>query len=100
MPRISVDTLHDWERIKTSYTNAAMGELEARLSDTNEEGGTRTEEEKEVLRAHMRKVRVFVEGMLMRSEVEPGCSWQRSSLRGRSRCPKPTCASMVGISKT
>lgn len=57
VPRISVDTLHDWERIKTSYTQAAMAELEERLNGPKEGGGKRTEEEKENLRAHMQKVR-------------------------------------------
>lgn len=28
VPRIAVDTLHDWERIKASYAEAAMQELE------------------------------------------------------------------------
>ncbi len=28
VPRISVDSLADWERIKASYAQAAMGELE------------------------------------------------------------------------
>lgn len=69
VPRISVDTLHDWERIKTSYTDAAMGELEERLNDPKE---GRSEEEKEVLRAHMRKVRVFAEGTFLRSRSGQG----------------------------
>ena len=57
VPRISVDTLHDWERIKASYSDAAMAELEERLNDSKEVGGRKTEAEKEVLRAHLRKVR-------------------------------------------
>ena len=57
VPRISVDTLHDWERIKASYTKAAMTELEERLNHPKEGGGKRSESEKETLRAHLRKVR-------------------------------------------
>lgn len=57
VPRISVDTLHDWERVKASYTDAAMSELEERMNGGKEGGGTRSEGEKEILRAHLRKVR-------------------------------------------
>lgn len=58
VPRISVDTLHDWERVKASYTDAAMSELEERMNGGKEGGGRRSEGEKEILRAHLRKVRL------------------------------------------
>lgn len=53
VPRISVDTLHDWERIKKSYSDAAMTELEERMA---KEGRFKKDEDKEALRAYLRKV--------------------------------------------
>ncbi|KAI0338175.1 hypothetical protein BDW22DRAFT_1363309 [Trametopsis cervina] len=49
VPRIAVDTLHDWERIKASYTEAAMQELEDSMKKEKKD-----EHSKEVLRAHLR----------------------------------------------
>lgn len=51
LPRIAVDTLHDWQRVKASYTNAAVAEFEKRTA-------SRTPAERDALRIHLHKVRV------------------------------------------
>ncbi|PSS29855.1 hypothetical protein PHLCEN_2v2648 [Hermanssonia centrifuga] len=48
LPRISVDSLHDWERIKASYTDAAMATFETRVA-------SRSEADKKLLRKHLQK---------------------------------------------
>ncbi|TCD71118.1 hypothetical protein EIP91_000212 [Steccherinum ochraceum] len=50
IPRISVDTLEDWFRIKESYTAAAMGALERRVAST-----PRSTQNIERLREHMKQ---------------------------------------------
>ena len=52
VPRVAVDSLHDWARIRMSYTDAAMAQLEARLAGTR-----RTPAEQERLRSMLEKVR-------------------------------------------
>ena len=47
--RISVDSLHDWERIKNSYTTAAYENLEARIAG-------RSEADKQKLRGQLQRV--------------------------------------------
>ena len=49
VPRISVDNLYDWERIKKSYADAAYAQLDARTKG-------RSKEDKARLRAAMEKV--------------------------------------------
>ena len=49
MPRISVDKLQDWERIKRSYTSAAYATLEARIA-------SRSEADKRMLRGQLQRV--------------------------------------------
>ncbi|KAI0084635.1 hypothetical protein BDY19DRAFT_898225 [Irpex rosettiformis] len=49
VPRISVDSLADWERIKTSYAEAAMNELEQSYKERKDEAS------KEIMRGHLRK---------------------------------------------
>ncbi|THG98481.1 hypothetical protein EW026_g3712 [Hermanssonia centrifuga] len=48
LPRISVDSLHDWERIKASYTDAATATFETRVA-------SRSEADKNLLRKHLQK---------------------------------------------
>ncbi|KAF7790121.1 hypothetical protein EIP86_001073 [Pleurotus ostreatoroseus] len=48
MPRISVDKLQDWERIKRSYTSAAYATLEARIA-------SRSEADKRMLRGQLQR---------------------------------------------
>ncbi|KAI0799874.1 hypothetical protein BC629DRAFT_205218 [Irpex lacteus] len=50
VPRISVDSLADWERIKASYAQAAMGELEESMKKDKKD-----EASKEVMRGHLRR---------------------------------------------
>ncbi|KAI0687821.1 hypothetical protein BC835DRAFT_1419656 [Cytidiella melzeri] len=50
VPRISVDTLQDWERIKTSYVEAAMKELEDSMKREKKD-----EASKEALRGHLKR---------------------------------------------
>ncbi|CAL1702421.1 unnamed protein product [Somion occarium] len=51
LPRISVDTLHDWNRIKTSYTNAAFSALDTRISASGMD-----EKRSNALKNHMKKL--------------------------------------------
>lgn len=51
VPRISVDALYNWERIKNSYTKAAHASLEGRIA-------SRSDADKKLLRAHLQKVRL------------------------------------------
>lgn len=51
IPRISVDTLEDWYRIKESYTAAAMTALERRVAAT-----PRSTQDIEMLREHLKQV--------------------------------------------
>ena len=53
MPRISVDKLQDWERIKRSYTSAAYTTLEARIA-------SRSEADKRMLRGQLQRVCISV----------------------------------------
>ena len=48
-PRISVDSLRDWRRIKLSYTTAAYKELEGRIAG-------RSETDKNMLRGQLQRV--------------------------------------------
>ena len=48
VPRISVDNLYDWERIKKSYEDAAYAQLDARTKG-------QPKEDRERLRAAMQK---------------------------------------------
>ena len=48
-PRISVDNLRDWERIRNDYTGAAHSILESRL-------GGKSETEKRMLRGQLQRV--------------------------------------------
>lgn len=48
-PRISVDSLRDWERIKNGYTGAAHSLLESRL-------GGKSETERRMLRGQLQRV--------------------------------------------
>ena len=50
LPRISVETLDDWRRIKRNYTVAALAALEEQLSGNN------SEEDRQVLLAHLHRV--------------------------------------------
>jgi SpoVK/Ycf46/Vps4 family AAA+-type ATPase len=52
MPRISVDTLKDWERVRDTFTEAMIKLLEDKLA---QEGCS--EADKEALRAHALEVR-------------------------------------------
>lgn len=54
IPRISVDSLEDWYRIKESYTKAAMDSLERRVAST-----PRSTQDIERLRQHLKLVSVF-----------------------------------------
>ncbi|KIP02003.1 hypothetical protein PHLGIDRAFT_112510 [Phlebiopsis gigantea 11061_1 CR5-6] len=49
VPRISVDNLYDWERIKKSYEDAAYSQLDARTQG-------QSKEDRERLRAAMQKI--------------------------------------------
>ncbi|KAI0373359.1 hypothetical protein BV20DRAFT_1104433 [Pilatotrama ljubarskyi] len=49
LPRISVETLDDWRRIKRNYTIAALTALDEQLA------GTGTAEDREVLLAHLHR---------------------------------------------
>lgn len=49
LPRIAVDTLHDWQRVKTSYTNAALATFEKRTA-------SHTPAERDALKVHLYKV--------------------------------------------
>ncbi|KAK7681977.1 hypothetical protein QCA50_014940 [Cerrena zonata] len=51
LPRISIDSLHDWTRIRTSYTNAATSALNTRLASSHVD-----DKRAEALRAHMNKL--------------------------------------------
>lgn len=53
VPRVSVDNLYDWERIKQSYADAAYAQLDARTKG-------RSKEDRARLRAAMEKVRFLV----------------------------------------
>lgn len=50
LPRISVETLDDWRRIKRNYTIAALTALDEQLSGNN------SSEDREVLLAHLHRV--------------------------------------------
>lgn len=52
LPRISIDSLHDWNRIRTSYMNAATSALDSRLASSRVDN-----KRAEALRAHMNKVK-------------------------------------------
>lgn len=52
LPRIAVDSLRDWERIKNSYTTAAYASLEQRMVAVG-----RTEADKQKLRGQLERVR-------------------------------------------
>ena len=49
LPRIAVDTLHDWQRVKASYTSAALTAFEKRTA-------SRTPAKRDALRVHLHKV--------------------------------------------
>lgn len=51
VPRVAVDSLHEWERIRRSYADAARQQLEARLA-----GSRRTPAEQERLRKTLDEV--------------------------------------------
>ena len=51
LPRISVETLDDWRRIKRNYTLAALGALEEQL------GKNASEKDRKALLAHVHRVR-------------------------------------------
>ena len=51
LPRISVETLDDWRRIKRNYTLAALSALEEQLAGSNA-----SPEDRKVLLAHVHKV--------------------------------------------
>ena len=59
LPRISVDALHDWERIKNSYTTAAYGILESKMV-------TRSDADKQKLRGQLQRVRCPLRQKLFR----------------------------------
>ena len=50
LPRISVETLDDWRRIKRNYTLAALTALDEQLSGNN------SAEDRQVLLAHLHRV--------------------------------------------
>ena len=50
IPRISVETLDDWRRIKRNYTIAALTALDEQLS------GNDSAEDRQVLLAHLHRV--------------------------------------------
>lgn len=56
LPRIAVDTLQDWQRVKASYTSTALAEFEKRVA-------SRTPAEKDALKVHLYKVRAFLHTM-------------------------------------
>ncbi|KAJ3480358.1 hypothetical protein NLI96_g8410 [Meripilus lineatus] len=49
LPRIAVDTLQDWQRVKASYTSTALAEFEKRVA-------SRTPAEKDALKVHLYKM--------------------------------------------
>ena len=51
LPRISIDSLHDWNQIRTSYVNAATSALDTRLAEARVD-----KKRAELLKAHMNKV--------------------------------------------
>ena len=51
LPRISVETLDDWRRIKRNYTLSALTALDEQLSGNN------SAEDRQVLLAHLHRVR-------------------------------------------
>lgn len=51
IPRIAVDSLEDWYRIKESYTKATMGAFEKRVAST-----PRSTQDIERLREHLKQV--------------------------------------------
>lgn len=61
MPRITVDKLRDWERIKKSYTNAAYANLESRIA-------SRSEVDKRMLRTQLQRVRPFPSSIIKPAE--------------------------------
>lgn len=61
MPRITVDKLRDWERIKKSYTNAAYANLESRIA-------SRSEVDKRMLRTQLQRVRPFPSSIINPAE--------------------------------
>ena len=65
IPRISVDSLEDWYRIKESYTKAAMDSLERRVAST-----PRSTQDIEKLRQHLKLVSLFRRLILKNDEFE------------------------------
>ena len=51
LPRISIDSLHHWNQIRTSYVNAATSALDTRLAESRVDN-----KRAELLRAHINKV--------------------------------------------
>ena len=88
-PRISVDNLRDWERIKNGYAGAAHSLLESRMSG-------KSEHEKSVLRGQLQRVgrplymsrSIFVFTFFVpwhRRETALTSLWYNSLLTGRLR---------------
>lgn len=89
VPRIAVDSLYDWERIKDSYTRAAFAQLDARAA-------ARPPADQERLRAHLARVRPPPRRRRVRLLMYGWCrSWS-----ARLRCVRRTCASTGAASRS
>jgi len=52
LPRISVDTIQQWQHIKSEYTNTSIGLLDARLAAK----GKVRQQDKQLLVTHLHQV--------------------------------------------
>lgn len=51
IPRVSVDSLQDWQRIRENYTNAALAALDVELAASS------SSSERDLLLQHLHRVR-------------------------------------------
>ena len=65
IPRISVETLDDWRRIKRNYTRAALAALDEQLSPND------SQDDRQLLLAHLHRVRRGVGSMSGAAEQKP-----------------------------